>query len=183
MSAKDAIALLELGFKYERLSLNLSPDKPVGAGNSGGYGSSDGTQINIVNQSNAGPVVQVTPGVNPEQALNNNMKKPDALLSVLHVLQNSNAFNAALSGAAPQAESAIVEAEFVENVGMAESPIVASGETIPEGFTHAPPREPLDPPELRETTSPPKVVSSPGGTFNTLQGQEGGRNDFDGAIS
>lgn len=94
LTPKDALAMLELGLKYERLSLGLPGDKPeVTPSQSNGRGAT----VNIVNQTNNGNGAVAVAA--PQQQLDDNLKKPDTLLSVLAVLQRSNAFSTLLQNA------------------------------------------------------------------------------------
>lgn len=143
MSPKDALAMLELGLKYERLSQGLPADKVEGTNGSGA--AMTGPSISIVNQTNGGSgAVQVAMPSTPEQQLQDNMQKPDTLLSVLAVLQRSNAFNTVLRGqeqAAEDAEEVVeelfaaetatpIDAEFTEITPS--SPVVAQEEPMEE---------------------------------------------------
>ena len=95
LAPKEALEMLKLGLAYERISLGLSGDKPetTQAGNAAPL-------LSIVTQNNntTGPM-QVNNELQPEQQLQNNMKKPDTLLSVLTVLQRSGAFDTMLQSA------------------------------------------------------------------------------------
>lgn len=101
LAPKDALEMLKLGLAYERISLGMSGDKPENtqAGNAAPL-------LSIVNQTNnaSGPM-QVNNELRPEQQLQNNMKKPDTLLSVLSVLQRSGAFDTMLQSAGQDTEN------------------------------------------------------------------------------
>lgn len=94
LTPKDALAMLELGLKYERLSLGLPGDKPEGTPS---QSNGRGATVNIVNQTNNGNGAVAVAA--PQQQLDDNLKKPDTLLSVLAVLQRSNAFSTLLQNA------------------------------------------------------------------------------------
>lgn len=96
LSAKEAIQLLELGLKYERVSAGLpgdKPEQPVAAP------VSSGPMLSIVTQNNnsMGPLQVNNPG--SDQRLQEDMKKPGTLLSILSVLQRSGALDSALDSA------------------------------------------------------------------------------------
>ncbi len=96
MSPKEAIQLLELGLKYERISAGLSGDKPEAVG--GQSATSTGPLLSIVNQTNnANGPMQINQGTPATQKLQEDMKRPDTLLSILSVLQRSGALNTALN--------------------------------------------------------------------------------------
>lgn len=112
MSAKEAIQLLELGLKYERISAGLSGDKPEAVGGQ----SSTGPLLSIVNQTNnaSGPM-QINQSNSPVgQRMQEDMKRPDTLLSILSVLQRSGALNTALAGVPVDAEVADAEVIYDE---------------------------------------------------------------------
>jgi hypothetical protein len=113
LTPKDALAMLELGLKYERLSLGLPGDKPeVTPSQSNGRGAT----VNIVNQTNNGNGAVAVAA--PQQQLDDNLKKPDTLLSVLAVLQRSNAFSTLLQNA--QDTTLLPEEPIVVDVAPAE---------------------------------------------------------------
>lgn len=95
LSAKDALEMLKLGLTYERISLGLIGDKP-----------SDMTTpqqqplISVVNQTNNNTGLTQINNSAPAERLQDNMKRPDTLLSVLSVLQRSGAFDTLLQKAA-----------------------------------------------------------------------------------
>jgi hypothetical protein len=95
MSPREAIQLLELGLKYERISAGMSGDKPEAVG---GQATSNGPLLSIVNQTNnsSGPM-QINQAAPVAQRLQDDMKRPDTLLSILSVLQRSGALNTALN--------------------------------------------------------------------------------------
>jgi hypothetical protein len=132
MSPKEALEMLRLGLQYERLSAGLPPDKPEGTA------ATSGTHVSIVNQTNnAGGPMQVNTGVGDGaivQQLQDNMKKPDTLLSVLSVLQRSNAFNTLLSQANKEAEEGVIDIEptDVNETPEAAKAFSAEGSQTPE---------------------------------------------------
>jgi hypothetical protein len=95
MSPKDALEMLKLGLAYERISAGLLGDKPEVQGGQ----TTQGPLLSIVNQTNntTGPL-QVNNALDsrPAQQLQEDMKKPDTLLSILSVLQRSGAFEVLL---------------------------------------------------------------------------------------
>lgn len=97
LTPKDAIAMVELGFKFSRLSLGLAPDK---AGHPSGVESQPllAIQFNQNNQDNK--LVQLNDnrsyGSEVERKLGEELKDTDNLLSILHVLQKSGAMATAL---------------------------------------------------------------------------------------
>jgi hypothetical protein len=113
LSAKEAIQLLELGLKYERISAGLPGDKPEQLA----APVSSGPVLSIVNQTNntTGPMQVNNAGKNSEagQRLQEDMKKPDTLLSILSVLQRSGALDSALDSAAK--EPIDVDSEVIED--------------------------------------------------------------------
>ena len=96
LAPKEALEMLKLGLAYERISLGLAGDKPETQQQAGNAA----PLLSIVTQNNntTGPM-QVNNELQPEQQLQNNMKKPDTLLSVLSVLQRSGAFDTMLQAA------------------------------------------------------------------------------------
>lgn len=116
MSPKDALEMLKLGLAYERISAGLIGDKPDTAG----QGSvSQGPLLSIVNQTNntTGPMQVNNVGSQSAQQLQDDMKKPDTLLSILSVLQRSGAFDVRLQKEAatlPEGEVIEVDAEVTE---------------------------------------------------------------------
>lgn len=95
LSPKVAIDLAQLAMKGGRLALGLNPDKPGSSASS----SARGTQVNIVNQNaNSGDSVnQMTMGLSPvEQQTQENAKDVNHLQSILHVLNQSGAFDNAV---------------------------------------------------------------------------------------
>lgn len=113
LSAKEAIQLLELGLKYERISAGFPGDKPEQVT----APVSSGPVLSIVNQTNntTGPM-QINnsgKGAEAEQRLQEDMKKPDTLLSILSVLQRSGALDSALDNATK--EPIDVDAEVIED--------------------------------------------------------------------
>ena len=95
MSPKDALEMLKLGLAYERISAGLLGDKPD-TGNNGA--TQQAPLLSIVNQTNntAGPMQVNNVESRPIQRLQDDMKKPDTLLSILSVLQRSGAFDVRL---------------------------------------------------------------------------------------
>ncbi len=103
LNPKTALQMVELGMKYGRISVGLAGDKP-------GSNASAVHQTNInVSQTNnsADQMLNIAQGVggdtaqgskgsghgsDVERQLANNMKNPENLLSVLHVLNKSGAF-------------------------------------------------------------------------------------------
>lgn len=100
LTPKDAIAMLELGIKYSRVSAGLMADKPS-TGVAAGSGTVRQTNLSIynadqmmnINGQNAGSAASMT-GI--ERQLQVDMKDEKNLLSILHVLQTSGALKAAL---------------------------------------------------------------------------------------
>lgn len=115
MSPKEAIQLLELGLKYERISAGMSGDKPDSVG--GQSATSTGPLLSIVNQTNnAGGPMQINQiGTPVTQKMHEDMKRPDTLLSILAVLQRSGALNTALNGVPGDDVVDITDEEVVED--------------------------------------------------------------------
>lgn len=146
LTPKDALAMLELGLKYERLSLGLPGDKPeVAPGQSNGRGAT----VNIVNQTNSGNGAVAVAA--PQQQLDDNLKKPDTLLGVLAVLQRSNAFSTLLQNA--QDATLLPEEPIVVDV----APNEEDGD-----------KEKLAAEDPIEKASP--LATTPGTTFTDLDG-------------
>lgn len=112
MSTKEALDMLELGLKYERISHGMLSDKPEGVT----QGKSQ-PLISVVNQTNntTGPL-QVNNETGVQRAFADDMKRPDTLTSILSVLQRSGALDATLSRAAREARGEAVDviAEIAE---------------------------------------------------------------------
>lgn len=116
MSPKDALEMLKLGLAYERISAGLLGDKPDTA-HQGNV--SQGPLLSIVNQTNnaTGPMQVNNVETRSAQQLQDDMKKPDTLLSILSVLQRSGAFDVRLqkeAGSLPPDGAVEVEAEVTE---------------------------------------------------------------------
>jgi hypothetical protein len=113
MSPKEAIQLLELGLKYERISAGMSGDKPDSVGGQ----ASTGPLLSIVNQTNntGGPMQINQIGTPVTQKMHEDMKRPDTLLSILAVLQRSGALNTALNGVPGDDVVDITDEEVVED--------------------------------------------------------------------
>lgn len=116
MSPKDALEMLKLGLAYERISAGLIGDKPDTA-HQGNV--SQGPLLSIVNQTNntTGPMQVNNVETRSTQQLQDDMKKPDTLLSILSVLQRSGAFDVRLqkeAGSLPPDGVVEVEAEVTE---------------------------------------------------------------------
>lgn len=96
LSPKVAIELASLAMRSGRLSLGLNPDKP--GSDSGGNGR--GTNINIMNQANMGSSegsAVSDDGLSAvERKTQENSTKPSHLQSILHVLNQSGAFDNAI---------------------------------------------------------------------------------------
>lgn len=99
MSAKDAISLLELGLKYERLSLGLPGDKPATES-----AQTAAPTLSIFNQTNntTGPLQVNNQASSTEQQMQRDIKQPNTLLSILSVLQRSGALETAINAAEVQ---------------------------------------------------------------------------------
>lgn len=116
LSPKVAIDLASLAMHSGRLSLGLNPDKP---GSDSGSGGGRGTSINIMNQTSASGGNSGMGSVNPSDGLsdverktNENSSKPSHLQSILHVLNQSGAFdNAVMPEVDPDSAEAI-DAEY-----------------------------------------------------------------------
>ena len=95
MSPKDALEMLKLGLAYERISAGLLGDKPD-TGNNGA--TQQAPLLSIVNQTNntTGPMQVNNVESRPVQRLQDDMKRPDTLLSILSILQRSGAFDVRL---------------------------------------------------------------------------------------
>lgn len=94
LQPKEVIDILELAFKYSRISAGLLGDKP---------GDKTGSQTNysfVTTNNNAEQMVQVNqPSLSPAMTqLQENMKQEDNLLSIIHVLQASGAMKTAIHG-------------------------------------------------------------------------------------
>lgn len=95
LQPKDVVDILELAFKYSRVSVGLLGDKP---------GSTSGAQTNYsfvsTTNNNADKMIQVnTPDLSPAMSkLQEDMKQEDNLLSIIHVLQASGAMKTAIHG-------------------------------------------------------------------------------------
>lgn len=115
MSSKDALAMLELGLKYERISQGLLSDRPDGSTTS-----KSTPLISVVNQTNntTGPL-QVNNETNVQRALADDMRRPDTLTSILSVLQRSGALDTTLNRAARElrGENVDIVAEIVAEEG------------------------------------------------------------------
>jgi hypothetical protein len=96
LNPKTALQMIEMGMKAGRLAMGMSPDKP-GIG-----GESSGTNINI---QQTAAISEPTEG--SSITINNNVTKEDTdyLQSVVHILEQSGAFDK---------EPKIIEAEFSE---------------------------------------------------------------------
>jgi hypothetical protein len=98
LSPKVAIELASLAMRSGRLSLGLNPDKP--GSDSGGNGRA--TNINITNQANAlgnageGTTISDDGLSAVERKTKENSAKPTHLQSILHVLNQSGAFDNAI---------------------------------------------------------------------------------------
>lgn len=113
LSAKEAIQLLELGLKYERISAGLPGDKPE---QSAAAPSSSGPVLSIVNQTNNAIGPQQINNSGSEQRLQEDMKKPGTLLSILSVLQRSGALDSALDSATKEPiDVEVATAEVIED--------------------------------------------------------------------
>ena len=101
LNPKEVIQALELGLKYSRISSGLLGDKPGNAvaGNQTNLSIYNTTTNNTADQMlnvNAGMPTGQGAGSAIEQQLQEDMKKEDNLLSVLHVLQASGAMRSAI---------------------------------------------------------------------------------------
>lgn len=128
---RDAIALAELGFKFSRLSLGLSPDKLGSANDQAGQ-----PLLAIqFNQNNQNKTLQVNDqrsyGSEVERRLQDDLKDNTNLLSILTVLQKSGAMATALNDGLMPNES--------ESMGLSQTIIKADPSTKPvSSYTTSP---------------------------------------------
>lgn len=114
LKPKELLDMLELGFKYSRISLGMPGDKPEEALNGSGGGNAT---INLFQQDNSYSTSQTLNIDNSgkskvEKQFDENIKSSDTMLSILNVLQRSGAMTTAVNEQLPS--QVILEAESIE---------------------------------------------------------------------
>jgi hypothetical protein len=143
LSPKEAIAMLDLGFKVSRLSLGMLPDKPGMPGDPQAQpllainvNQKQDTKIQVNNDNRKNFSSDV------ERQLHEDLKDTDNLLSILHVLQKSGAMATAIQGELVATENiqdveeviVIEEAAQPVRATTAETFIIPPAEKVPSAF-------------------------------------------------